>query len=175
MGSVVSKLIDYLDTVPPLLLLVVAFTTTRWERRDYILYYLWCQLFFNGYANLLNELRIDNLFAYSLNFSWTYFILSLFFIKIYVSRYLSYLLLCFILIYQINSLLTVQTSTIVPTFDSLSYGLVSLMLTLYCLIYYVKQLSAQPKHNIMFVTFGTLMGFSLTTPVISLSFCRTTH
>jgi hypothetical protein len=122
-----------------------------WGRRDYILYYLSCQFLFNGYANFLNELKQDNLFAYSLNFAWTQFLLSLFFIKIYSHRYFTWILLAVTLVYQTNVLVALQSSSIIATFDSSSFGLVSLLVTLYCLLYYARQLSELPTENILTV------------------------
>lgn len=151
MWHFIARVIDYLDTVPPLFLLVTALMSIGWERRDYILYYLGCQFLFNGYANFLNELKQDNLFAYSLNFAWTQFLLSYFFIKIYSHRYFTWALLTITLVYQANVLAALQSSSIIATFDSSSFGLVSLLVTLYCLLYYAKQLSEQPRENILTV------------------------
>ncbi|GAB3491627.1 hypothetical protein GCM10027341_04860 [Spirosoma knui] len=151
MWHTLARVIDYLDTVPPLFLLVLALTSMGWGRRDYILYYLGCQFLFNGYANFLNELKRDNLFAYSLNFAWTNFLLSQFFIKLYSNRYFTWLLLLSTLLYQVNVLSTTQTASTTATFDSSSFGLVSLLMTLYCIVYYTKQLSQQPTENILTV------------------------
>jgi hypothetical protein len=144
-----DKATNYLDTVPPLLLLIMAFATVREPRRDYIVYFLGGQCLFNGYANLLNELEKDNLFAYSLNFSWAYFILSLYFAKIYSSRFLGLILLSAVVLYQLHSLTTLQPFNTTATFNSLSFGTISLLITLYCLIYYTRQLSKQPTENIL--------------------------
>lgn len=149
MWSLLAKLIDYFDTVPPLLLLIVALPTLRWSRRDYIVYYLGCQFFFNGYANLLNELKKDNLFVYSLNFAWTYFFLSLYFAKLNSSRLITRLILGLVIVFQLNLLETVQSSRTVASFNSLSFGTISLLITLGCLFYYTRQLSIQPKENIL--------------------------
>ncbi|MFD2936794.1 hypothetical protein [Spirosoma flavum] len=149
MWPVINKAIDYFDTVPPLLLLIMALATMRRPGRDYIVLYLSGQFLFNGYANLLNELVRDNLFAYSLNFSWAYFILSLYFAELYSSRLLKRIILSIVILYQINSVITLQLSNTVATFNSLSFGSISLLITIACLFYYTQQLSIQPKENIL--------------------------
>ncbi|WP_338870970.1 hypothetical protein WBJ53_24165 [Spirosoma sp. SC4-14] len=106
---------------------------------------------FNGYANLLNELMFDNLFVYSLNFSWSYFVLSLYFAKLYSSTTLRVIILSIVMIFQIYSLNHVQPATIQATFDSISFGLIGLLITIYGLLYYAKQLGNQPKENILYV------------------------
>ncbi len=151
MWHFIRKFIDYLDTVPPFLLLIVAFVTIGRIRRDFILYYLACQFFFNGYANLLNELIFDNLFVYSLNFAWSYFILSQYFSKIYGSRRLSWLISALIIPIQWSLVETLQTSRTIAFFDSTSFGIVSLLITLACLIYYARQLATKPQEDILTV------------------------
>jgi hypothetical protein len=149
MWPYITKAIDYFDTVPPLLLLIVAVSTMRRPGRDYIVYYLGGQFFFNGYANLLNEVEKDNLFAYSLNFSWAYFILSLYFARLYASPVLKWLIMGLVCLYQLNLMYTLQVSSTVAAFTSVPFGAVSLLITLGCLFYYGQQLSGQPKENIL--------------------------
>lgn len=149
MWPVIAKAIDYFDTVPPLLLLIMALFRMRRPGRDYIVWYLLCQFFFNGYANLLNELLYDNLFAYSLNFSWAYFILSLYFAKLYAIPALKWLILCLVALYQLNLIYTLQLSSTVADFNSVSFGTISLLITLGCLFYFKQQLSGQPTENIL--------------------------
>ena len=149
MWHFIAKAIDYFDTVPPLVLLLVVSTMKRRPGRDYVVYYLCCQLFFNGYANLLNELNKHNLYAYTLNFSWSYFILTLYFAKIYTSRMLRQVILGSVAIYQLNSIDNIQLSSALVTFNSVSFGTVSLLITLSCLFYYAQQLSGQPTENIL--------------------------
>ncbi|AUD04513.1 hypothetical protein [Spirosoma pollinicola] len=149
MWPFVAKAIDYFDTVPPLLLLIMAVSTMRRPGRDYIVCYLCCQFFFNGYANLLNELERDNLFAYSLNFSWSYFILSLYFARLYASPVLKRLIMGLVSLYQLNLMYTLQVSSTVGTFTSVPFGAVSSLITLGCLSYYGQQLSGQPRENIL--------------------------
>jgi len=147
----VRRSIDYFDTVPPLLLLIVAFAMARQWKKDCIIYYLWVQFIFNGYANLLNELLLDNLFVYSLSFSWSFFILSLYFAELYSSIKLKAIILSIVVIFQIYSLNYVQPATIQASFDSISFGLMGLLITVYSLLYYAKQLRNQPKENILYV------------------------
>jgi hypothetical protein len=149
MLPLIAKAVDYFDTVPPLLLLLVAFARKRQPGRDYVVYYLFCQFFFNGYANLLNELDKHNLFAYTLNFSWSYFILSLYFATVYSSEWLKRLILSIVVIYQLNSINNLQLAEASISFNSLSFGTISLLITLGCLFYYARQLSGQPKENIL--------------------------
>ncbi|WP_460937705.1 hypothetical protein [Spirosoma humi] len=151
MWPVVSKAINYFDTIPPLLLLVLVLTTMRRQGRDYIVYYLGGQLFFNGYANVLNELEKDNLFAYSLNFAWAYYILSLYFSRLYASRKWAWFILGLVALYQLNLIYTLQASSTVADFNSISFGGVSLLITIACLFYYGQQLAGQPKENILTV------------------------
>ncbi|GAB3737733.1 hypothetical protein [Spirosoma lituiforme] len=147
----VTKAIDYFDTIPPLLLLILAFATMRRQGRDYIVWYLAGQFFFNGYANWLNELKRDNLFAYSLNFSWSYYILSLYFSRLYASRKWEWFILGLAALYQLNLLHTVQISSTVADFNSVSFGSISLLITVACLAYYLQQLAGQPRENILTV------------------------
>jgi hypothetical protein len=149
MWPVLNKAINYFDTVPPLLLLIMALTMMRRPGRDYVVLYLGSQFVFNGYANWLNELERDNLFAYSLNFSWSYFILSLYFAEVYASRILKWLLLSLVILYQLNSISTLQSSNTIATFNSVSFGVISLLITIACLVYYTQKLSVQPKENIL--------------------------
>jgi hypothetical protein len=151
MWPVIRRAIDYFDTVPPLLLLILAITLMVRPKRDYVFYYICCQFIFNGYANLLNELLRDNLFVYSLNFSWSYFILSLYFIDIYNSPVLTRLILFIVVLFQVDSLFNIEQVTSEITFNSISFGIISLLITFYCLLYYTKQLSTQPKENILHV------------------------
>lgn len=149
MWPIVNKAVYYLDTVPPLLLLVVVITTMRRTRRDYIVYFIASQFLFNGYANLLNELKKDNLFIYSLNFAWSFYLLSHYFARLYGSYSITWLVFGLVTIYQLYSIVTLQASAISVTFNSVSFGLVSVIITLYCLLYYTRQLAAQPKENIL--------------------------
>ena len=144
-----NKAIDYADTVPPLLLLVVVFATMGWRRGDYAIYFIASQFFFNASATLLNELERVNLFVYSLNFSWSYFILSMYFVRLYASRTATALILGGVIVYQITSVSIMPSSVAAAAFDSLSFGAVSLLITFYCLFYYARQLSGQPKENIL--------------------------
>ncbi|WP_461094612.1 hypothetical protein [Spirosoma gilvum] len=145
------KFIDYLDTIPPLLVLIVAFTALYRPKRDFVMYYLVCQCLFNGCANILNELLIDNLFIYSLNLAWSYFILSRYFAKLYASQSLIWVISASVVLIQWSTIETVQTSRTVAYFDSTSFGIASLLMTLACLVYYARQLATQPRQNILTV------------------------
>ena len=154
MNSIVSTFIDYFDTVPPLLLLLVAcfYTTKRRLRRDYVIWYIACQFVFNGYANLLNELEKDNLFVYSLNFSWSYYILSLYFSRLYGSQRLTALIFGLVVMYHVHALAPYQITATEATFNSIPFGIISLLITAGCIVYYARQLSEQPKENILTVS-----------------------
>ncbi|UHG92489.1 hypothetical protein [Spirosoma oryzicola] len=149
MWLVIRRAIDYFDTIPPLILLILAVATLVQLKRNYVIYYIACQFVFNGYANLLNELEIDNLYVYTLNFTWSFFILSLYFIDVYKSPVLARLVLTIVVLFQVISLFHVQEATTEITFNSVSFGIISLLVTGYSLIYYTKQLSGQPKENIL--------------------------
>ncbi|WP_148562488.1 hypothetical protein [Spirosoma radiotolerans] len=135
-----------------MLLLILALPTVRWQERNYIVYYLCGQFFFNGYANWLNELEKDNLFAYSLNFSWAYYSLSLYFARLYASRKWEWFILGLVALYQLNLIYTLQASSTVADFNSVSFGVVSLLITIACLFYYRQRLAEQPKENILTVS-----------------------
>lgn len=151
LGPIVNKAINYFDTIPPLLLLIMAFVTMRKPREDYVVWFLAGQFVFNGYANLLNELEIDNLFAYSLNFSWAYFILSMYFARLYRSLSLKWVILSLVILYQVNSLMTLDVHDIIAMFNSKSFGAISLLITLAGLLYYARRLAVQPTENILTV------------------------
>lgn len=152
MWLLLRRAIDYLDTVPPFLLIVLAITTLRWKRRDFILYYLCSQFLFNGYANWLNELKLDNLYAYSLNFSWSHYILSLYFFDLYKTASWKKLIVGAVALFQFVSVFSIEPATAQITFDSVSFGLISLLITLLSLYYYASQLSGQPRENILNVS-----------------------
>lgn len=149
MWHTLYKAINYLDVVPPFMLLIMELARMRSTGRDFVVYYLGCQLLFNGYATILNILEKTNLFAYSLNFSWSYFLLTLYFAKLYSSSLLTRLLAGLVIIYQIYFITTLQSPGATSAFDSISYGLISLLITFFSLYYYTRQLTEQPKENIL--------------------------
>ena len=152
MWQILYEAINYFDVVPPLLLLIFASAKMRWQTRDYVVYYLVIQFLFNGYATILDLLEKTNLFAYSLNFSWSFFILGFYFANLYASPFLTRLIFGFIAVYQLQSIAMLRSLEAVATFNSVSFGLISLLITIGSLFYYTRQLSGQPKENILKVS-----------------------
>jgi len=149
MWHILYKSINYFDVVPPLLLLILASAKMRWHSRDYIIYYLIGQFFFNGYATILDALEQTNLFDYSLNFSWSFFLLSFYFAKLYASPPLTRLIFGFVALYQLQSIVALQSAAAVTSFNSIPFGLISLLVTVGSIFYYTRKLSVQPKENIL--------------------------
>jgi hypothetical protein len=142
------KLINYLDTLPPLVILLIALNN-KGLRGSFILHFLVIQFVFNLSANILNELDWKNLYLYHLNCLFSFFALSLFYYQLFNTKNtrsvistvgIGYTLFFFYNIYKWES---------VDVFNSNTFGVASFILCAYALFYYLKLFKSSAEVNIL--------------------------
>ncbi|MCY7352100.1 MAG: hypothetical protein LH606_15795 [Cytophagaceae bacterium] len=142
-------IINYLDTLPPLLLLVFATKRRIWATREqFIGYYLLVQVVLNGVANFLNELDWHNLYIYHLNILFSFALITLYFWHLFSNQLLRQFLVVgsigFAAFYVFNITFLEKPDS---AFSSNSLGLGSLFIVLYCLLYFTRLLLKPATEN----------------------------
>jgi len=139
-----------LDTFPPLLLLGYAFVRARvaW-RTDWVFWFVVAQCVFNGLATTTQLMgTTNNLYLYHINCVVSFVLLSGFFRQVLrpvrLKQAIGWVLLLFLTFFVINLLYWENIST----FNSNTLGLASLILIVYCLLYYLDKLTHPATDNI---------------------------
>ena len=84
--NAMHQFVNYLDTLPPLMLLFFASGWGIWASRErFIGYYLISQVVLNGLANLFNELDWRNLYLYHLNVLFSFALITCYFWELFTS------------------------------------------------------------------------------------------
>lgn len=134
---ILIKLLNYLDTIPLLILLLVA-KNNKALRGSFILYYIIIQLFFNLSANILNELGWKNLYLYHLNCLFSFYALSLFYFQLFNTKQLSRLIAAVAVIFTAIFFFNIYKWESVMVFNSNTFGVASFILCAYALYYYLQ-------------------------------------
>lgn len=149
-----SKIGSYLDVIAPLVALAFAlFKREVWLREHfYIILFLVVELLLNTWCKIIMVYYAEtgNIYVYKINCITSFVILSLFFIakwKPAITKKQLYILRAFTLFISIALILIVrQEATFL--FNSASYSLVSLVLCIYCIIYYMSKLEKPDTEKI---------------------------
>jgi hypothetical protein len=142
------ELINYLDTLPPLVILLFALGN-KGLRGSFIFHFLVIQLAFNLSANILNELDWPNLYLYHLNCLFSFFALSLFYIRLFNTQKTKVFISIVAIIYTIFSFFNIIIWEPIGVFNSNSFGLASFILCAYALFYYLKLFKSSAEDNIL--------------------------
>ncbi len=141
------KLINYLDTLPPLILILFAINN-KVLRGSVIFYYLIIQFLFNLSANILNELDWPNLYLYHLNCLFSFYALSYFYFKLLNTKKSQKIITWVAVAYTLFFFYNIFLLERVNVFNSNSFGLASFILCGFALYYYLKLFKSPTKENI---------------------------
>jgi hypothetical protein len=150
LNNVLRLIFNALDTAPVLLLLGYAFVRGQIEwRRDYIFWFVLTQAVLNSLATITQLLDVNNnLYLYHLNCAFSFLILSVYFgdvLRLKNIRLITLVVMVgFFLFYTINLLRWEN----LQTFNSNSFGLASLIIVVYCFLYYLDKLIHPATQNI---------------------------
>jgi len=134
--------LKYLDVISPSLLLTYMLISRRetW-RRDYLFGYILTQVVLNGIGNILEEKKIENLFIYHLNCVVSFLILSEYFRHLLITRRINLVIRIICFLFFICFLVDLTYLEKFSSFNIHSYGLASFILTTYCFLYFLNQIS----------------------------------
>lgn len=146
----ISEFFVYLDTISPLILLFFIFFKKNEDwRRDYILWYILVQAILNSIAIIYDQILIrNNLYIYDLNCILSFILLSLFFHSVFKAEHvrdITKLILAFFIVFFLANL---YWGDGLNTFNSITYGVASFILVVYCFFYYLKKLKNPVTSNI---------------------------
>ena len=146
--QILVKLINYLDTLPPLVILLLALNN-KVLRGSFIFYYLLIQFTFNLSANILNELHLPNLYLYNLNGPLSFFALSLFYIDLLNTKKSKNTIIIASLLYIVFFFYDIFVLEGPSVFNSNTFCLASFILCAYALFYYLKIFRTITEDNIL--------------------------
>lgn len=134
---ILIKLLNYLDTIPLLVLLLVA-KNDKTLRGSSILYYIIIQLIFNLSANILNEFGWKNLYLYHLNCLFSFYALSVFYSQLFNTKQLLRGIAGVAFIFTVLFFYNIYKWESVMVFNSNTFGIASFILCAYALYYYLQ-------------------------------------
>ncbi|MDF9797132.1 hypothetical protein OKW21_002395 [Catalinimonas alkaloidigena] len=146
----ISEIFIYLDTISPIvLLLFILFMKSETWGRDYILWYILVQAVLNSVAIVYDQFLIrNNLFLYDLNCILSFVIISLFFHSLFISRKLKFITRLNLIFFIVFFLTNLYWGDGLNTFNSMTYGVSSFIIVVYCFMYYLKKLKNPAASNI---------------------------
>ncbi|QHT66114.1 hypothetical protein GXP67_05235 [Rhodocytophaga rosea] len=136
------QITKYLDILSPLILLLfVLYRGNIAFRRDYIFWFILFQTFINGISIIYDKVLLkDNLFLYHINCAFSFLILTIYFRSIFKIRkirvFVSIISTLFFVFFVINLYFWEN----LQTFNSNSFGIASLIIITYCLLFYTEEL-----------------------------------
>ena len=142
------KLINYLDTLPPLIILLFALYN-KGLRGSFIFHFLVIQLVCNLASNILNELDRGNLYMYHINCLLSVYALSLFYIRLFNTSATKRTISVVAIIFTCFFLYNIYIWEPIAVFNSNSFGMASFILCAYALFYYLKLLKSSAEDNIL--------------------------
>jgi hypothetical protein len=145
---ILTAVINYLDTFPPLVILLVALNK-KTLRGSYIFDFLAIQFICNLGANILNEFNWHNLFMYHLNCISSFVALSLFYIRLFNTRTSKMVIKVVGIIFTIFFFYDILKLEHIDVFNSNTFGLASFILCAYALFFYLKIFKSTPEDNIL--------------------------
>jgi len=147
-AQILVKLINYLDTLPPLVILLLALNN-KVLRGSFIFYYLLIQFTFNLSANILNEFGLPNLYFYHFNCLFSFFALSLFYIGLLNTKKSKITIIIVSFLYTLFFFYNIFVLEGLNDFNSNTFGLASFILCAYALFYYLKIFRTIAEDNIL--------------------------
>lgn len=135
-------LLNYLDFIAPLLPLIHWFLL-KLKRSGpvvYLMVFLLLQLILNGYADILSSRRITNISIYQLNCLLSFALLSVYFEQIIHDKRVRNFIIGCIIFYVAFFILDTFSLENDDVFNSYTFSVASLIIIIYCLFYYLKQL-----------------------------------
>lgn len=148
MIPIVLKLINYLDTLPPLVVLLIALNN-KGLRGSFILHFLVIQFVFNLSANILNELDWKNLYLYHLNCLFSFFTISLFYYQLFITKNARIAISAVGVAYTVFFFYNIYKWENVSAFNSNTFVVASFILCTYALFYYLKLFTSSAEDNIL--------------------------
>ena len=142
------KLINYLDTLPPLIILLFALYN-KGLRGSFIFHFLVIQLVCNLGSNILNELDWPNLYMYHINCLLSFYALSLFYIRLFKTPTTKRTISIVAIIFTGFFLYNIYIWESIEVFNSNSLGMASFILCAYALSYYLKLFKSSAEDNIL--------------------------
>lgn len=138
----ISRLPVYPDTISPLLLIVILFFITQLDwRRDCILWFVVFQAILNSIALYLDiNPDLTNQYLYHLNCLLSILILSIFFRNGIETKLIRLLVLPTMVIILTLGILNMIFWQGILQFPSTCYAIVSIVIVIYCLIYYLENM-----------------------------------
>jgi len=136
-ATILGGIFKYMDTLPPLVLILIA-AGKKELRSSLIFYFLVLQCVLNMYANLLTIPNTNNLYIYHYNCLFSFFILSLFYIRLFntpnTKRIIFGAALLFTLLFLIDTIYLEP----MDQFNSNSFCLAAFILCGYSLYYFMR-------------------------------------
>ena len=148
MSQLLINLINYLDTLPPLVILLIALNN-KGLRGSFIFHFLVIQLVFNLSANILNEMNWQNLYLYHLNCIFSFFALSLFYYQLFNTKNIRVAIIVINCGYTIFFFFNMFNWERIYVFNSNTFGAASFILCAYALFYYLKLFKSPAEDNIL--------------------------
>ena len=142
------KLLNYLDTLPPLAIILYVLYKRR-LRGSFILYFLIIQFIFNLSANVLNEFNYKNLYLYHFNCLFSFLALSLFYNQLFDTQKTRLVIFSIAVVFSFIFFLNMYVWEGVQVFNSNSFGLASFILCGYALYYYLQLFKNPSRENIV--------------------------
>jgi hypothetical protein len=150
--ELLNAIAPYLDVVAPLVALFFAVfrKECRLEEHSFIVFYIFLQLFLNGWTKVLMYQRIENTFVYQINYVASLAIISAYFLAKYrkiSSRQSWWLVLVFSTLSVLIALVIAITEN-VSIFNSRSSSFVTVIIILHNIVYYYLKLLSPKAEKI---------------------------
>jgi len=135
-----KTLLNYLDTIAPLLPIVVfVVSKTKIKGGQFLLFYLILQLLLNGLANFMAIHERNNIFIYQVNSFLSLILISLYYLKLFRHEKQFKSILFFTVIFSlIQMFISINENT--ATFDSKGFSLTSLIIIIFSLVYFAARI-----------------------------------
>ncbi len=136
-----QSILKYLDSISPSLLLIFILTDKKvmW-RRDYLFWFIVTQVLLNGAANILEQLKIENLYIYHINCVVSFTVLSGYFRSLLKFKNINWITGIIYFLFFIFFVIDIITLENFNSFNSFSYGIVSFILVTYSFLYFLEQI-----------------------------------
>jgi hypothetical protein len=132
----------FLDTIPPVTLVLYALISSKAGWRDFIFWFLLLQAGLNTAANILEHFYdMNNLYLYHVNCILSFLLISGYFIGILTYSYAKPLLLTVMGLFLIFAVVNILFWEGLDNFNSNTYSVASFFIVAYCLLYYYQKLT----------------------------------
>jgi hypothetical protein len=145
----ILKVINYLDTIPPLIILLFP-KTNKGLRGSFIYWFLVIQLVFNLTSNIIDELDGNNHYLYHANCFLSFITLSLYYKKSFNSTRSARNIFVVGILFSVFFFLNIFVWENIGVFNSNSFGAASFIFCSYSLFYYLSLLREPGKTNVAY-------------------------